>query len=150
MIVLRSDLLTGFKKKLFEIELKTKNNNNLVLENNKLTCELSSKTSKYGFKLSGFIFNNTVYCCDRCLKEYIINDKIKTNFFISNQKNDKVISAHDVLYWSDEDDRVNLKDTLLEILFVEIPFKKLCSNNCKGICLDCGSDLNNKSCSCKN
>ena len=33
MIVLRSDLLTGFKNKLFEIELKT-TDNNLVFENN--------------------------------------------------------------------------------------------------------------------
>ena len=59
MIVLRSDLLTGFKNKLFEIELKT-TDDNLVFENNKLKCELSSKTSKYGFKISGFIFNNIV------------------------------------------------------------------------------------------
>ena len=47
-------------------------------------------------------------------------------------------------------DRVKLKDTLLEILFLEVPFKKLCSNNCKGICLDCGIDLNNEPCSCEN
>ena len=57
---------------------------------------------------------------------------------------------YDVLYWSNKSDRVNLKNTLLEILFVEVPFKKLCSNNCKGICLDCGINLNNEPCSCKN
>jgi len=148
MIVLRSDLLTGFKNKLFEIELKT-TDNNLVFENNKLACELSSTTSKYGFKISGFIFNNIVNCCDRCLKEYVLNDKIKISFLISNQKNDNNTGNYDVLYWSNKSDRVNLKNTLLEILFVEVPFKKLCSNNCKGICLDCGLDLNNKSCSCK-
>tara|TARA_B100000902_G_scaffold294923_1_gene281686 strand:+ start:998 stop:1447 length:450 start_codon:yes stop_codon:yes gene_type:complete len=149
MIVLRSDLLTGFKNKLFEIELKT-TDNNLVFENNKLTCELSSKTSKHGFKISGFIFNNIVNCCDRCLQEYVLNDKIEITFLISNQKNDNIIDNYDVLYWSDKADRVNLKDTLLEILFLEVPFKKLCSNNCKGICLDCGINLNNEPCSCEN
>ena len=149
MIVLRSDLLTGFKNKLFEIELKT-TNDNLVFENNKLACKLSSKTSKYGFKISGSIFNNIVNCCDRCLKEYVLNDKIKITFLISSQKNDDIIGDYDVLYWSDKADRVNLKDTLLEILFVEVPFKKLCSNNCKGICLDCGINLNSEPCSCKN
>ena len=149
MIVLRSDLLTGFKNKLFEIELKT-TDNNLVFENNKLACELSSTTSKYGFKISGFIFNNIVNCCDRCLKEYVLNDKIKISCLISNQKNDNNTGNYDVLYWSNKSDRVNLKNTLLEILFVEVPFKKLCSNNCKGICLDCGINLNNEPCSCKN
>ena len=149
MIVLRSDLLTGFKNKLFEIELKT-TDNNLVFENNKLACELSSTTSKYGFKISGFIFNNIVNCCDRCLKEYVLNDKIKISFLISNQKNDNNIGNYDVLYLSNKSVRVNLKNTLLEILFVEVPFKKLCSNNCKGICLNCGINLNNEPCSCKN
>jgi len=83
------------------------------------------------------------------LVEYVLNDKIKITFLISNQKNDNIIDNYDVLYWSDKADRVNLKDTLFEILFVEVPFKKLCSNNCKGICLDCGINLNNEPCSCE-
>ena len=150
MIVLRSDLLTGFKNKLFEIELKTTDNNNLVLENNRLVCTLSSKIIKNGFKLTVSILNNIVNCCDRCLKKYVVNNKINTTFVISSQKNGDIYSDYDIFYLSDVDESVNLEDTLLEILFVEVPFKSLCSNNCKGICLDCGKNLNKEVCSCKN
>ena len=150
MKVLRSYLSTGFKNKLFEIELKTTDNNNFVLEDNRLLCELSSKTIKNGFKLSVSMLNNVVNCCDRCLKKYVVNNKIKTTFIISNQKNDNIASDYDIFYWSDEDESVNLKDALLEILFVEVPFKNLCSNNCKGICLGCGKNLNKEVCSCEN
>ena len=150
MIVLRSDLLTGFKNKLFEIELKTTDNNNLVLENNRLVCTLSSKIIKNGFKLTVSMLNNIVNCCDRCLKKYVVNNKINTTFVISSQKNGDIYSDYDIFYLSDVDESVNLEDTLLEILFVEVPFKSLCSNNCKGICLDCGKNLNKEVCSCKN
>ena len=39
---------------------------------------------------------------------------------------------------------------LLEILIIEIPFKKLCTNPCKGLCPVCGINLNYKLCSCSN
>ena len=42
MKLFRSDLITGFKNKLFETELKKKDNENIVLDSNKLICELSS------------------------------------------------------------------------------------------------------------
>ena len=42
MKLFRSDLITGFKNKLFETELKKTDNENIVLDSNKLICELSS------------------------------------------------------------------------------------------------------------
>ena len=40
MKLFRSDLITGFKNKLFETELKKIDNENIALDNNKLICEL--------------------------------------------------------------------------------------------------------------
>ena len=46
-------------------------------------------------------------------------------------------------------DSIDIKDYLIEILLVEVPFKKLCSTDCKGICIKCGSNRNDESCLCE-
>jgi len=148
MKLFRSDLITGFKNKLFETELKKAGNNNIVLDSNKLICELSSFTIKNGYRISGYILNNVIHECDRCLKNFCINNKINTTFLLSNHENNNQLQNYDFLHWSLEDNYIDLKDTLLEILFVDIPYKNLCSENCEGICLDCGNNLNDKVCSC--
>ena len=149
MKLFRSDLITGFKNKLFETELKKTDSENISLDSNKLICELSSFTIKNGFRISGYILNNVIHECDRCLKIFCINNKISTDLLLSNHEDNNQLKNYDFLHWSLEDNYIDLKDTLLEILFVDIPFKNLCSENCEGICLDCGNNLNDKACSCK-
>ena len=148
MKIFRSDLITGFKNRLFETELKKKDNENIVLDNNKLICELSSFTIKSGYRISGHILNNVIHECDRCLKKFCNNNTLSTAFLLSNLKDNDQMGKYEFLHWSLEDDYIDLKNTLLEILFVDIPFKNLCSKNCEGICLDCGKNLNDKVCSC--
>ena len=67
MDIFRSDLNAGFKNKLFETEIEHVNDRNIVLENNKLVCELTSSKTKNGFKIKGHLINNVVNDCDRCL-----------------------------------------------------------------------------------
>ena len=55
----------------------------------------------------------------------------------------------DILYWPSKKDTIDIRDYLLEILLVEVPFRKLCSTDCKGICIECGSNRNDESCLCK-
>ena len=149
MKLFRSDLITGFKNKLFETELKKSDNENITLDSNKLICELSSFTIKNGFRISGYILNNVIHECDRCLKNFCINNEISTDLLLSNHEDNNQLKNYEFLHWSLEDNYIDLKNTLLEILFVDIPFKNLCSENCEGICLDCGNNLNDKVCSCK-
>ena len=148
MEVLRSDLLTGFKNKLFETELEHVNDRNIILENNRLVCELSSCITKKGFRISGHLINNIINECDRCLCSYIVKDKIKVHFDIYNDSNSNDLRKENILNWPLSRKSINLKDFFLEILLVEVPFKKLCSKDCKGICIECGSNRNDKSCLC--
>ena len=57
---------------------------------------------------------------------------------------------YDIIYFSDHEDSVDLRKILLEILIIEIPYKVLCTNLCKGLCPVCGINLNHKPCSCSN
>jgi uncharacterized metal-binding protein YceD (DUF177 family) len=45
-------------------------------------------------------------------------------------------------------DYVDLGDVLTEHLQLQIPFQPLCRADCKGMCTQCGSDLNTGRCAC--
>lgn len=52
----------------------------------------------------------------------------------------------DITYLSEE--WVELADVLTEQLQLLVPFQPLCSEDCKGICAQCGADLNKGRCAC--
>jgi len=150
MLVLRSDLLTGFKNKFFEVDVKNVNHIEVSLDNNILICNLTSRAIKNGFKISGYILNNVLHNCDRCLDSFCINNKIKTELFLSN--NAKILEKenNNTIYFSDQDNSIDFKNILIDILLVEEPIKNLCAEKCKGLCTICGINLNHKTCTCSN
>jgi uncharacterized protein len=52
----------------------------------------------------------------------------------------------DITYISEE--FISLGDVLTEQLTLQIPFQPLCREDCKGICSNCGADLNTGRCAC--
>ncbi len=150
MKVLRSDLLAGFKNKLFELDVENIDNLGINLENHKLYCNFSSKIVKNGFKLEGYVINNAVYDCDRCLESFSNSEKINTELLISHNHSNIKENSYDIIIFSDKDNSVDLSKTLIEILIAEKPLKNLCSTLCRGLCSICGINFNHKICSCNN
>ena len=105
---------------------------------------------KYGFGIYGYIINNVLFDCDRCLESFCKKNKIKTDLILINDPRMVINGKYEIIYFSDQEDSIDLKNILLEILFVEIPLKKLCTSLCKGLCSKCGLNLNHKVCSCSN
>jgi uncharacterized protein len=52
----------------------------------------------------------------------------------------------DITYISQ--DFIDLADVLTEQLRLQVPFQPLCREDCKGICSQCGADLNQGRCAC--
>lgn len=52
----------------------------------------------------------------------------------------------DITYLSE--DYIDLKELMMEQLQLQIPFQPLCREDCKGICVHCGADLNVGRCAC--
>ena len=47
-----------------------------------------------------------------------------------------------------EDDQLDLGDMLREEVLLALPYAPLCSEECKGLCPNCGKDLNEGACGC--
>ena len=46
-------------------------------------------------------------------------------------------------------DAIDLRDALAEQVILALPYKPLCSQECKGLCQRCGLNLNKGACQCK-
>ncbi|MBQ9817477.1 MAG: DUF177 domain-containing protein [Proteobacteria bacterium] len=59
-----------------------------------------------------------------------------------------ILSEDDLDTITYQDPQIHLNDILLESIYLELDDECLCSDNCKGICIQCGKNLNQGPCSC--
>lgn len=83
--------------------------------------------------------------CARCLKEL---ERSITVEFEKNVAASKDMSEENDDYIIVESAELDLVEPLVEQLFLELPYKHLCSEDCRGLCSRCGADLNLGKCSC--
>lgn len=83
--------------------------------------------------------------CDRCAKELKVPLNIDINHTLVKDLND---DDNFELLLIDEF-QFDLDTLVTEDIFLNLPAKFLCSEDCKGLCPACGSDLNEGKCSCK-
>ena len=95
--------------------------------------------------------------CGRCLKEYVTPLKSRFDLtyvhrlpdFQEDEQPDEIeVSAAEMglIYFEGED--INLQDGIQEQVIMALPVRALCSENCKGLCAECGKDLNAGDCGC--
>ncbi len=59
------------------------------------------------------------------------------------------LSSDDMEYIFFEGERIDLAKILMEQVNLFIPYKPVCSPECKGLCPTCGANLNYESCQCE-
>ena len=83
--------------------------------------------------------------CSRCLETFIypididIEERFTTN---SKSEDDEAVVVYD--------DVLDITEIVGTIIISTIPIKRICKDDCKGLCQECGCNLNFKSCSCNN
>ena len=101
------------------------------------------KNRKMTFEGNGSV--DLIMHCDRCLKDV----KVTVEFSFEREL--------DAANGTDEDgepvflieeDELLVDDLISEEVSMNLPMKVLCREKCKGICPDCGADLNKGECDC--
>ena len=86
------------------------------------------------------------FACSRCL----LNSAMELKFdVLEKMTNIKTVDKDDELIFI-EGDVIDITDIIVNNIMFNMPFKKLCSDNCKGLCQKCGVNLNSSTCSCEN
>jgi len=91
--------------------------------------------------------------CAGCLEPYDL--KIDSRFDIILfpvelvEMTNASLSSDEMEYIFFEGDRIDLAKILMEQVNLFIPYKPVCSPECKGLCPTCGANLNYESCQCE-
>lgn len=95
-------------------------------------------------RLELFLTVSTVFHteCARCLEE--------VSFEVSYVYEDRIVFEESDEYISLDSDTFNLEEYVYEELSLSLPFRVLCSDDCKGLCPKCGTNLNISDCQCDN
>jgi len=88
--------------------------------------------------------------CDRCAKEFesVIKSKFKMVYLFRSNFNEPDSIREDVVYLHPETDKIDLDQDIRDYAILAVPMKKLCFDDCKGLCLRCGKNLNDGLCDC--
>ncbi len=83
--------------------------------------------------------------CDRCAEEAKLDFDIEMAHglvcSLNEDDNDDYILVEDM--------KLDLERLTLEDIYLALPTKFLCKEDCKGVCAKCGANLNEGSCDCK-
>lgn len=86
--------------------------------------------------------------CDRCLKPMVDEVESKFKAYFTRDLSSKEDEA-DTEYFQLSEEGIFLDDLIISQVITSKPLKKLCKEDCKGICIECGKDLNDGPCDCE-
>ena len=91
---------------------------------------------------------NAEFTCDRCLVAFKrdVESNYKMVYLFMNKA--EASPKSDITYLLRNSVYIDLTDDVRDYLMLAVPMKKLCKEDCKGLCYKCGADLNMGNCEC--
>lgn len=129
----------GYSHKI-PFELEKAKLEDLELQN--LVGEVTIDRTPQGLVVQGTFSGDTKLECVRCLKEF--KDSLEWNFTELYAFTKKSVSESELLV--PDDAHLDLAPLVREYALLEIPINPLHDPGCKGLCIECGQDLNLKDC----
>ena len=93
--------------------------------------------------LTGCIDTELLLACSRCLETFSYSIHIELNERLSKTLKSE---EEDIIFI--EDDKLDLNEIVENNIISILPIKKLCNKDCKGLCHQCGINLNHSTCKC--
>jgi uncharacterized protein len=118
-----------------------------VLAAGPLRVNLAVRADEGTALVSGELAIDLKMACSRCLEpaEEHISIPIEERFAHASAVKD--LDEDEDLIVVDED-KVDLRPYIEGTVLLYLPISPLCSGDCKGLCPDCGTNLNEQSCGC--
>ena len=102
--------------------------------------------------LSGTIHGELIGACSRCLEEYAVPIDRKFSVVLSPQRTmqrEVELSADELSADFYKEEYIDLSALVREETILALPSRPLCREDCRGLCSQCGINLNLESCSCR-
>ena len=105
------------------------------------------------FRLVGTVRAELELPCSRCLEPFRL--KVDASFdqrylpaAEEGAEHDAEVAADDLETSVYRDEQIDLDELLREQFYLALPMKPLCTETCRGLCPQCGTNLNTGACEC--
>jgi len=117
----------------------------------RLAFDISKDGSQ--FRLVGHVASSLTLACGRCLDDIVLPVDLAFDLLYLPHKDNAGEAEVEVgddglttaFYGNDE---IDLGQLVLEQFYLAVPMKPLCRESCRGLCPECGTNLNTATCSC--
>ena len=107
------------------------------------------------FRLVGGVTSGLELACSRCLEPYRLPVEARFDLRYMPEPDaavtatgDQQIADGDVDTSVYRDDEIDVHALLQEQFYLALPMKPLCQDGCRGLCVQCGTNLNEGACEC--
>ena len=118
----------------------------------RLVLDINKDGNQY--RLVGSATTTLTLACGRCLEDFEL--PVNASFDLLYAPHTENAEEGEVEVEDDDlntayyrDDRIDLGQLLREQCYLALPMKPLCTEACRGLCPECGTNLNTGSCSCE-
>jgi uncharacterized protein len=116
-----------------------------------LTFEIHKDKEK--FRLVGTVKTELELGCSRCLEPFrlAVDAPFDIRYLPAAEMStdpEREIEDEDLETSYYRDDQIDLNQLLREQFYLVLPMKPLCQADCKGLCAQCGTNLNTGTCAC--
>ncbi|MDP4858084.1 MAG: DUF177 domain-containing protein [Desulfobacterales bacterium] len=123
-----------------------------------LTIDLRIRRIGQLFEATGRFETRVRLLCSRCLADY--ETPLAADFILSfsreqpeaadpSQHAEIELGAEEIGLILFHGEEIDLRDAVQEEVLMAVPMKTLCRPECKGLCPQCGTDLNQDDCGCE-
>jgi uncharacterized protein len=122
-----------------------------VVEPVDLTFEIHKDKDR--FRLVGTVKTELELGCSRCLEPYrmTVDAPFDIRYLPASEMStdpEREVEDEDLETSYYRDDQIDLNELLREQFYLALPMKPLCQADCKGLCPQCGINLNTGKCDC--
>ena len=118
-----------------------------------VALEFDIHKDKDKFRLEGHLRTELELPCSRCLEPYrfVIDADFDQRYLPASAASsdpDREVQDDDLETSYYGDDQIDLAELMREQFYLALPMKPLCHDDCRGLCPQCGTNLNTGTCDC--
>jgi len=121
-----------------------------------VSVDISIKNQRPKFYVTGAIKGAMTLGCSRCIKSYGLSFDSKFSMTLEQVRDDDLADIHEIEL-TDQDlqveqftgDEIDVTRIVQEQIVLLCPMQPLCKEDCKGLCSQCGGNLNEVDCGCE-
>jgi uncharacterized protein len=119
-----------------------------------VTLNVVVRKDRMQFRLVGRVKTTMELTCSRCLDSFLtLVDEPFDVLFLPHAPagpgEERMVEDDDLSTAFYEDNVIDLGQLMQEQCYLAVPMKPLCTEDCRGLCPECGTNFNTASCACR-